>query len=298
MLLVPELDLGVFVSKNAGNEGYATPSLINRLLIERELARQNRGAATEFAERSASDLADYAGKYRNNRRSFSTFFAAVQVGASAEVAVTEEGKPALLVSRGGDVHRYHPVAGTEDIFEDDRADRIQFQRDGSGRVVAMNDSSGVHSHERVGGLGGPGALLLPAALALLFTITTLLGFWRRWRQQPEATVAGRRASRLALVGVVAVLSFLFLAAVAAGRLSGMSGPADLLTYPPTSLRVLSSFGWVLAGVALLLLTGLLPAWSGSGWKLIRKLNYSLFALSLAALCLQLYRWNVFGAPLI
>ena len=162
----------------------------------------------------------------------------------------------------------------------------------------MNDSSGVHSHERVEGLGAPEALFLPAALALLFTLTTLLGFWRRWRQQPETTAAGRRASRFTFIGVLAVLTFVLLAVVAVGKLSGMSGPADLLTYPPTSLRVMSTFGWVLAGAALLLLVGLLPAWSGSGWKLIRKLNYSLFALSRAALCLQLYRWNVFGAPLI
>jgi CubicO group peptidase (beta-lactamase class C family) len=298
MLLVPELDLGVFVSKNSGNEGYATPSIINRLLIERELARQNRGQLTGFTEAATSALADYAGKYRNNRRSFSTFFAVTQVGASAEVAVLQEGKPALLVSRGDEMHRYYPVAGAEGLFEDDRADRIQFQRDGSGRVVAMNDSSGVHSHERVEGLASAEALMLPAALALLFTITTLLGFWRRWRQQPETTAAGRRASRFAFVGVLAVLTFVLLAVVAVGKLSGMSGPADLLTFPPTSLRVMSGFGWVLAAAALLLLVGLLPAWSGSGWKLIRKVNYSLFALSLAALCLQLYHWNVFGAPLI
>ncbi len=298
MLLVPELDFGVFVSKNSGNEGYATPSIINRLLIERELDRQGRGTATEFTEAAASALADYAGKYRNNRRSFTTFFAVTQAGSSAEVAVAEAGEPALLVSRGDEMHRYYPVAGTEDLFEDDRADRIQFQRDASGRVVALNDSSGVHSHERVAGLAAPEALILPAALALLFTITTLLGFWRRWRQQPETTAAGRRASRLAFLGVLTMLTFVLLAVVAVGKLSGMSGPADLLTYPPTSLRVLTGFGWVLAGVAVLMLVGLLPAWNGSGWRLIRKLNYSLFALSLAALCLQLYRWNVFGAPLI
>lgn len=57
-------------------------------------------------------------------------------------------------------------------------------------------------------------------------------------------------------------------------------------------------GWFVAIMSLFMIIGLWPVWSGSGWKLLRRLHFSLFAITLFFFAVQLWQWRVIGAAVI
>ncbi len=204
---------------------------------------------------------------------------------------------ALVVPPSGDAVRFYPKAGFDDLFINALGQTVHFQRDQAGTIVALNEGSGVHSHERVSTRGMPWALIVPALLVLTLTITTLLGFWKRWRQQKDATAAGRRAARRALISATGLLVYGALTIIAVIAVSEINA-GNIGDFPPTALKLFSYAGWGLLILAALLLSGLVPAWRGSDWGILRRLHYTAFALALPVLCAQLWYWNLFGARLI
>jgi CubicO group peptidase (beta-lactamase class C family) len=296
MLFVPALNFGVFASQNSGSGGYATVNTLTELLIERELRSAGISTASALTPAEASrSLAPYAGDYRNNRRSHTTLTAVFSIAPTLSVRAADDGT--LIVQQSGTSTRYYPTAIADDLFIDELGHRLHFQRNSNGDVIAVNDGSGVHSHERISPSGMPLALLLPALLALGLSVTTLLGVWKRWRRPGESTAAGRRAAwrvRLAALGVLVYGGLGLVAVISVSRLD----VATLRDFPGTSVVVFSAAGWALLAITAILLSGLIPAWRGSRWPILRRLHYTLFALTLAVLCAQLWTWNLFGADII
>ncbi|MDX1625729.1 MAG: serine hydrolase domain-containing protein [Wenzhouxiangellaceae bacterium] len=293
LVLAPELDLGVFVSQNSGQAGYKVVGGLPLLIVERLAGPP--AAEGRFADGDASSLQEYAGGYVANRRPFTTQMALYWARTSVSVAPHPDG--GLLVAHGGETYRFRPVPGEPDVFENRRGERIAFRRDDAGEIVALTDVSGVHSHERLTGLGDPRALYASVGLVALLAVTTLLGFWRRWRQRPETTRAGKRAATAAVVSAVIVLVF-FAAGIAALAVASSMTGADLADYPPAGVVAFSWAGWAVAAAAVLALFALVPAWRDSGWGAWRRLHFTLFALALAFFAFQLWQWKLFGAPYI
>lgn len=298
MLLVPSLDLGVFVSQNSGQDGYAAVHALTRLVIDRQLGAPVEPvppAPSPTESLDARSLQEYSGRYRTNRRSFTTMAAAFSLQPTLTVAVGEDGS--LIVTLDGTTSRYVPVAGEPDLFEDYYGDRLFFQRDNRGRVVSAVDSTGVHSHERIEFTQSFALFIGSVALGALLSVTTLLGAWRRWRLRPETTVAGSRAAGALVIAAVIVLLFLGIAMFALAAVSTLS-VADLADYPPAAVIALSYAAFAVAPAALLALVALIPAWRGSEWSTWRRLHATAFALALAVMAWQLWQWRLFGAPYI
>ncbi|AKS41330.1 serine hydrolase domain-containing protein [Wenzhouxiangella marina] len=294
MVLVPELDLGFFASQNAGHGGYAALDSISRLLIDHALAGSDQTISKIPEDAPEVDLSDYAGSYRNNRRSFTTLTAVFSLTPSLTVSVDEN---ALVVQQAGKTARYLALADAPDSFVDEQDRRLVFQRDAQGRVVSAADNSGVHTHARIEGRDSVLALALPAGLSLLLALTTLLGAWRRWRQQPETTGRGRLGAGLAVLAALSMGLFVVSLVAAMAGLSSMDA-AGLQHFPPAGVAAARIMSWVMIGMGAALLIGLVAVWKGSGWGWWRRLHYSVFALSLCALGLQLWHWNLVGAPYI
>ncbi|MDZ4349596.1 MAG: serine hydrolase [Xanthomonadaceae bacterium] len=296
MVLAPDLGLGIFVAQNSNRGGYAALSTLTDLVVERfaPSPADMAGAATSEPAPAAS-AADYVGRYRNNRRSFSTFTAAFSTDESLVVVGGEDG--ALIVTANDQPRRYLPVPGTADLFEADTGARLMFQRDDAGQVTTANDSSGVHSYERSGALNAGPTLVLSLVAATLLALTTLLGTAWRWGRPAVRTAPGLLASRVAVFSALSVLLFLTIAVATVAVMSGL-GASDLLRYPPTVMHLARAAGWLLAVMAAIMLLALRPAWAGSNWGLWRRLHFTAFALALAFLVFQLWQWRVIGAPLI
>ena len=285
MVLVPELDLGIYVAQNsAGDNGLVGD--LPRLVIDHVLGTSAEPARDDpaFEEKAAS----FAGNYLANRRSFSGFEKLFALSSVIKVAPAKGG--ALTVAGGGKVFHYAPLPGAADTFEDSSGRRIVFGRGAQGHVTHFSDGSGVHSFEKVGAMGSPETLKLAIGFALLFAVTTLLGAWRRvGRKAANATgIWLGRAGFAAAVIVVIFIVMLFLVLVELSNASATS----MLTYPPASVAGLRMVGYGVLAAGLAGIVSLWTAWRTSGWGIWRKLHHSLFALSLAALTVMLVIWKV------
>ena len=284
MAMAPELGVGVFVSQNAADDfglGLELPDLI----IDRLLG--DRAAAPVGGETVAFEAADYLGAYFLNRRSFTRFEKFLAMSGVASVSADDKG--GLLLSSNAEAVRFDPVGG--DVFEDAHGNRIAFGRNEQGDVTHMTDAMGVHSYERVGVFSGPGMMNIVFGAALLFSVTTWLGAWRRQGRPVEHGALGVNLNRFALLAATVFFIFTIVSTIALIRLTTTSA-ADLVDYPFTSVILTQAAGYVVFAAGALTVVSLFPAWAMSGWGLWRKIHHTLFAAALGALAVMLVVWNI------
>jgi len=292
MWMAPEQGVGVFASSNTVEPGIG-PRIGDRIFAR--LTGMPEPPAAIEPDRSGIDLTAYVGDYVNNRRSFSTIARAAARSVSVRVRTIDDEPGILRVRTGGTIHRFAPVVGAPDVFENRQGMRLRFIRDAD-EVVAVNTPLGVHSNERTSGLDRPRTLNIVAVATVLLAVTLLLGAWRRWKQQPETTTPGRQAARAGNVSAVIVLAYVVLLVVTLVSVADLSD--DFTAFPTPSVIALSWSGWALVAASLLMVFGLIRAWRGAEWGLWRRLHYSAFALTLVACTGLLWHWNFFGAPLL
>ncbi len=288
MMLVPELDLGVFVSQSTTNDRTLVSDL-GPLVIDHVLdlpATPARDDA-QFADRAEA----FAGAYLDNRRSFSLFEKLFASTAKATVTPAEGG---LTVVEGGKAEHFAPLPGAPDTFENRKGDRIVFGRDEKGRVTHFTGAMGVHSYDRVTPASNPDYLNLALGAALFFAATTLLGAWRR---QGREVVQTRTGALLGLGAMAAAIVIFLFAGFTLWVLADLSslGAAALQAYPTASVIAMRLAGHVVFAAALAGLVSLWFVWRGSGWSLWRKLHHTLFVLALGFLGAMLIFWNVIFA---
>ncbi len=293
MVLVPELSLGIFVSQNSLHTASAALNLPD-LIVDRLIDFEYVPYQLEKDEQAADALAELAGSYLNNRRVFSTF--AAVFGAPNLARVAPVSADSLTLSGGGETEYFRRLNG--DVFSTANGERIAFLRDDKDRVVALADSMGVHTLEKLGWFASPMTLLTVLGLALVLSLTHLLGFWRRLGRGVYAGYAARSAGAAAGLGVASVLVLVAgLVALIAG-LSNFDLATLSETYPHPAMFFVHYSGWGIALAGALMLLAQWPAWSGSGWGLLKRLHFALFTLVLLFLTLQLWHWRVIGAPVI
>jgi CubicO group peptidase (beta-lactamase class C family) len=293
MVLVPELGLGVFVSQSSVQTRLPVTQLPEQIIDHvRGISHQ---AALNVDSSEPGTLAEVAGTYLQNRRVFSSFAATFGLDSTAEVApLTTD---ALLVTLNGESRQFLRVGKERDLFEAADGARIAFVREGD-RVVALADSSGVHTLEKVGRLAAPNTAFGALAGALVLALTTLLGFWWRLGRGPaygEGFAAGLAAG-VSLLSALCVFGFAVALVLLVRDLSSFDLATLSGSYPPQSMLHTHYAGWVVAGAAAAMLICLLPAWIASGWGIWRRLHFTLFALVLGMSAFQLWQWRVFAAP--
>jgi CubicO group peptidase (beta-lactamase class C family) len=293
MVLVPELGLGVFVSQSSRQTRLPVTQLPDQIIDRVHGGTYQAELEVESTETGA--LAEVAGTYLQNRRVFSSFATVFGVASIGEV--TPLSADTLRITLNDEARQYHRVGKERDLFEAADGARIAFVREG-GRVVALADSAGVHTLEKVNVLTAPNTFMGAVGVAALLALTTLLGFWWRLGRGPaygEGFAAGFAAT-VSLMSALCVIAF----AAVAGMLVIDLSKADLSTmadnYPPASMLYTHYAGWAVAGAAGAMLLALIPAWVATGWGLWRRLHFSVFALTLALAAFLLWQWRVFGAP--
>ncbi len=288
MTLIPELDLGVFISQNAPADRGLVRDLA-ALVIDR-LSGDAAGAPPAPApEGTAAAVSEFAGQYINNRRSFTRFEKLFAAADLVQVAPTADG--ALVAAHAGRVMHFTALAGAPDTFENRRGERIIFVRNEKGAVTHMAGPEGVHTYERAGLFSNAAFFNAALGLAFLFSVTTWAGAWRRQGQ------AGRQTALAGWIGrgsfAAAGLVFLLIGVLIALLVQLSTGSAsDFLDYPPMLVTLFRGLGLVLFAAAVLLLAGAPLVWRGSGWSIWRKAHYTLFTLALAAFAMMLAGWRV------
>jgi hypothetical protein len=293
MVVVPELDLGIFATTNTEGGGTVTNALPARV-IEHFYAAPRPAPAGPARELIGSARV-YAGDYVSTRRRYEGLEGFLTRFANAmSVSVTSDGY--LLVSGGlGPTRRYVP-AGEPDLFRpaagpDGAGDMLRFERDGDrvARVVAMPIA-----FERAEGFYRPPLLALAAGLTLFAALAIVIGFFARWRRQ-LAESNGQKLARRVQLGA-AVLWLVGIGTFALWITGLMADLTGVFRQWPGALLTTASSAALTASALTLLGVVLLPAvWRSTpgspAWPISRKGRYTAAVAIFAAFGVLLGVWG-------
>ncbi len=283
MVMAPELNLGIFISQNTAT----TRELVNRLpFLVIDHVRGEARVKIEAPSTDALALSDYQGQFLNNRRSFTRF--EKLFATNGIMAVSQYEGSLVLTDVNGSV-RYHPM-GTPDVFENSNGDRVLFGRDANG--VVSHITTNVHSFDRVTATTNPLLLNLGIGLALLFSMTTWLGAWRRQAVKDiKQSKIGARLGQFDLVAAGSVLVMIVMIVLITVALASASA-SMLVDYPPLTVTLFRGAAHLAFLAGVFAVVSIVPAWLMSGWSIWRKGHHTLFALALGVMAFTLLAWRV------
>ncbi|TVS13285.1 MAG: hypothetical protein EA419_02165, partial [Wenzhouxiangella sp.] len=288
LVLVPELELGVFVSTNAPTGNRLTAQLPQRIV------GQFFSAGREWPEPDiGTDLSDFVGLYRGQRRGHRTVDK-LMAFRSGDLQVAANDQGFLTLGSGAQTQRF--VALGDDLFFDpDLSEFIAFSRDSRGHVTVLHGAYGHNNFDR---------LARWQTVEFVHHVLMALAALSAWWLFALAFTRGarRRETRSGLVARYASFGLLLAWAATVWLLN-----QDMLQTPsPTAIQFAhfptgQGQQWILAswlGTALsaLMLILLVPVWRGGQWGLGRRLIFSALTLTSALFVGLLAYWNVLGAP--
>jgi CubicO group peptidase (beta-lactamase class C family) len=266
LLLVPALDLGVFVAANSDSwdgAGDVARSIAMAALPPRP---PHRPAGVII------DGSQYAGEYITSRRSYSKLEALLFLRGET-VQVEPEGDRQLKIAMPGDTRIW--TALSPDLFGDGD-DRIMFQRDHARHYVRFYAPSGSHFFERMAWWQRPSTLFLSLAIVAIMAIATLLlDRDGRARRRPWASLIATGALSLPASFLLAYSVF---------------DTADPESWPSAKIIALVSTSY--AGLALVPAALTFTLIAGSSKR--ARVTLVLLTMSITWLLYLLAQWGAFG----
>ena len=290
MVMVPELEIGVFVSTNGGKDALGptriADSVISSLIGEK--ARPPRQAV----ELSADDLKPYTGAYLSTRRvydGFVKFLMAPSLGTN--VSVTP--RNTLLVQAGGASTELTPL-GDHLFVEQSTGALTNFVMDENGQASALVSSYGHTTMMRMTANTNSQGFFIALGFLGLLALTHLTSAWkRRDETAPDQEWARRLPLGTFVTSILVLVSFSCLAWV---LVEVASGGIDVFLYhwPLTSVTLLFASVLVLVVATIILAAGLVPAFTTPEFSIWRKVHYALLVAALIYFLIQANHWNMVG----
>ncbi len=315
LALLPEHNVGVFVSYNSAGGGLARDTLLQAFLDhyypapKENIPHQPAG----FAER----ISQVSGNYWPTRRSYTTYEKLAAL--TSTVSVTDGGNGRLLISVGGQTLTFVEVAPW--VFHQvDKPQTVVFRADHNGMIMLIG-SIPFEAFNKVAWYDAPNLHIVLIVVCVLLFLSALLlwplGFVRRAiRRGVRRKKSGRNADlegaqtqlpaeqgkhpgkRLGilpflaswLAGVLCVLNLLFLI----GLLLTVSNPLNLAFGVPPILTTLFALALVSAVLTVGVVVSTILAWWGHFWSTGRRVHYTLVALAALAFAVELVYWNLLG----
>jgi len=244
MMVIPELDLGVFISTNTVG-GNVLSSKLPGAIIERFYAQ------TPPIQRAGNpDLLKSAGKYEGDylatRRSYSGLEKFLGVlGGMAKVSVSPDGY--IVTSGALGSQSWAPGDSPSQFRAMDGDAYLNFVFDDSGKAIRIYTPSGANAFERASGLLDPGLFAWLTGLVAL----TAFGLWATFLARRGTTYQGStlRLSHYVLLatGTLWLVSVIAIAMWLPGIMA--NGPS-LHYWPPAQLTVASTAALVATVTAL------------------------------------------------
>jgi CubicO group peptidase (beta-lactamase class C family) len=286
MALLPEEDLGVFVSYNTASGGQISFGPFFEAFLDHYFPV----APPAFVEADPGELARIAGTYQFNRGSYTTFEKVTRLMSAVKIAA---GDGELVVESPLGKQHFRPVGGGL-YREVDGSIEIAFRADDRGGVGHVFLSFlPMMALERVGGLSSPVLHLSLLGGALAFFVLFVVVFPIRWflRRRYGAPAEGKleRRSRL-----LALLASLVAVAFAVGVVAVASSSESLIVGETGLLSVVLTLGVLFALLALGLVAATMMVWRRGFWTVWGRLRYTLVAVAAVAFVWSLQTWNLLG----
>jgi CubicO group peptidase (beta-lactamase class C family) len=291
MVVVPDLNLGVFISTNT-DTGRPLVSRLPERIVQHFYAAPEvfpRAGAPELAERGDS----FAGYYLTTRRTYSGLEGFVgQLIGGANVTVTSSGR--LVTADSGGVKTWVPDGPLEEgrFIATQGPERIAFDI-AAGAPRAFQVASGTQVFERAPVWRRPRTLAVLAALTAAAALATLGGVVVRNRREFRENQVQSRGSLVQNIQAVLWLS----AFVLFGLWASKTGDQAEVMYRWPGVLIVTASACALVAAALTVTTFVaIPAiWRGGrrvdSWTPLRKAFFSVTVLIYAALSVVLALWG-------
>lgn len=291
MVVIPDLNLGVFISTNTETGGELAMGLAGDVVQQFYVAPETfpRKGSPVLAERGG----DFAGYYVGTRRAYRGLerMVGLMIGG-ASVTVTPDGH--LLVTSQGKTKSFVPQGDLSEgrFISTTGAEHLAFAIDG-GRAHSFQSSFGDQTFERTGFWKRPAVLGGAAILVGLAALATIGGLFLRNRRDFRETAVQRQASLLQTAQAVLWLTALALFGAWAANAADIANV--MYRWPGVTLIIASACVLVAAALALggLILT---PAiWRGGrrvdSWTATRKAAFTFTALLYGVFTVLLGLWG-------
>ncbi len=291
LFLLPEQNVGLFVSYNGVESGPAREALLQAFMDRYYPAPP--AAALEPPVGAAERAARYAGEYHLTRASYTTWYKLLNLFMPFQVSVNEEGY--LVVNAAGEISQYVEVEPGfyRNRLPEEASDVLVFRIDDGGQAWAFPPLpfSAVRAPWYATSFF---TLALLGGITLLF-VGTLLGWpiaffvtLKQRERRPPLSVLAR------IVGALFGLWLLFTLVTFIGVLSDVDpayGMPRVLFGDAELTAVLLALPVGLAVLAGLMLIALVLAWWKGYWKLGGRLHYTLLTLAALGMVWMLSYWS-------
>jgi CubicO group peptidase (beta-lactamase class C family) len=286
--LMPAEKIGIFVSYNSSND--LAPYIARRDLLRAFMERYYPARLPDveppagFAERAAK----YAGTYKGNRASYTTFERAFGLtSAGTRVAPTADNTLMIQNLLFPGISYWVEVA--PNVFRaEDSGEMLSFVET-DGRITHL-----VHPFTFIGSYklpwwGTPMFHWLVLGFGLLCGVVAIVSALRHWKADRAAPAPARHARRpAALLGLLCLAFVVLFAAVVGGNIE------DLLYALPASLYVTLALPLLALPVALAVSWLAVRAWREGWWTRYSRIQYAVIAVAGLAFLWSLHYWNLLG----
>lgn len=289
MLLIPEINTGIFISTNAAS-GLKLIQTLPRLILERYFPGPAQYKAK--SQYQAQSLEAYVGTYLSNRRPYSGF-EKLLIGLTGLTQIRlDENGGLLSVSGFGEVKRWRPLT-SDSFIEEGGDDRLAFGRDINGRIQWLSSGFAVSASERISPFLTPVTLFGLLLLTSITSIALLFGAWTGrdiWKTDPQIL----RWAHIIRTSCAAI--WLFYAIALSATLLGMTalGNLSVFAYPTPMVFISLALGMAALAGSVLCALFLWPVWRKSAWAMDRKLLYSFVLILWAMTLTPLIWWGAIG----
>ena len=288
LVLIPEKNLGFFVSYNSASGIQAVAESVNSFILTFSPPQAADEAAP--SEIPYHDLDDLAGDYRTTRYAYNHLDRIAHFTGLNYARVRANPDRTLSVSINGVDYGIYREKGPF-VYSSEAGDILTFHQNASGKITHMQNLIDASvAYERIPWFESPAFTVALFAVSLVLLVSTLLAAFFRLFRQRKGEKAASNLPWLARIWVT-ILSTMFIFTLAVAYYYDRS---DLeFAFPTYMLIVL-----VIILVASILVIGpvifTVLAWARRYWNLAGRIHYTLVTVALLGMVWLVYYWRLLG----
>jgi CubicO group peptidase (beta-lactamase class C family) len=297
LLLLPDQNLGVFVTYNSAGGGELTTQHIG---FQRAFFDHYYPASAVAPIQPPADFADragrFVGRYKRSTSPYSTLHKVIGLFGGFTVEISDPGDGTLLLPLEGREYRFAEV---EPLYfrQVDGPFSIVFREDEQGRITHMyTDLVPEYAHVKLNWYETPGFNMVLALVCVLIFLSMipvgLIRFINERRQSDDRKPTPRRARAAywTILGI-GIMNLLVLLVMACGYMGGM--PNELLD-PPLIIKIILGLGVLSAVMTAGALVYTVLAWKNGYWGIAARAYYTLVTVAAVAFVWFMNFWNLLG----